>query len=208
LVSNVALILGVAGAHPHATAVRLAGLSGLLAGACSMALGEYVSMQGQKELFERELSVEREEIEAHPGGERKELQAIYMDRGVSAEVAGKMADELMSNSDVALDAHARDELGLDPEELGSPYQAAGSSFLAFAVGAFVPLISWFFLTGMLATIIAISVTLAASAGVGVVLGAYSGKSMFRSAARQVLLSATAAGITFGVGRLLGASGAA
>lgn len=206
LVSNVALVLGVAGAHPTAATVRLAGLVGLVGGACSMAIGEYISMRGQKELFERELAVESEEIAAHPRAERRELQAIYQDRGASAGVAGELAAELMEDRETALEAHARDELGLDPEELGSPVQAAVSSLASFALGAFVPLVAWFFLASSAAIWLSVGLTAVASAAVGAALGATAGRSVFRTSARQVLLAAAAAAITFGVGRALGTSG--
>lgn len=208
LVSNVALVLGVAGAHPAAATVRLAGLVGLVGGACSMAIGEYVSMKGQKELFERELGVERQEIESHPEGERNELEAIYQDRGASSEVASKIAGEMMRDNDTALQAHARDELGLDPQELGSPFQAAFSSLASFAVGAIVPLVAWFFLVGSEALWLSIALTASASAAVGASLGVFSGHSPVLSGTRQVLLAAAAAGVTFGIGRALGASGLA
>lgn len=208
LVSNVALVLGVAGAHPAASTVRLAGLVGLVGGACSMAIGEYISMKGQKELFERELAVESKEIESHPRAERRELEAIYEDRGASPDVARRLAAELMSDKGSALEAHARDELGLDPEELGSPVQAAASSLSAFALGAIVPLISWFFLAGSSALWLSVVLTGTASAGVGAALGISSGRSVTVSSLRQVLLAAVAAGITFGVGRALGATGVA
>lgn len=207
LVSNVALIVGIAGAHPAATAVRLAGLAGMVAGACSMAVGEYVSMRGQKELFERELRVERRELERAPRPERKELERIYRDRGVSSDVAAEVAGQLMDDPDSALDAHARDELGLDPDDLGSPWQAATSSFVSFAAGAVVPLLAWFFLTGLAAVVASVGLAAIASAGIGTFLGFEAERSPLRSAARQVLLMLAAAGITYGVGRALGASGA-
>jgi VIT1/CCC1 family predicted Fe2+/Mn2+ transporter len=208
LVSNVALVLGVAGAHPAASTVRLAGLVGLVGGACSMAIGEFISMKGQRELFERELAVESEEIEAHPEAERRELQAIYIDRGAAPDVAGEVAAQLMRDKGSALEAHARDELGLDPGQLGSPVQAGLSSFVSFALGAVVPLVAWFFLTGPAALWLSVALTATASATVGAVLGISAGRPAATSAARQLLLAAIAAGITFGVGHALGASGIA
>ena len=142
LVSNVALILGIAGASTDPSFVRLAGVSGLLAGAISMAAGEYVSLKAQAELVERELEIERISIAENPEAEEAELAAIYVERGLDPEQAGRVAAELMSDPEVALEVHAREELGVDPSQLGNPVAAATASFLAFAVGAFVPLVPW------------------------------------------------------------------
>src|SRR5947209_6900235 len=144
LTTNVTLILGVAGAAATtgASFVRLAGLVGLVGGAFSMAAGEYVSMKTQRELFERELEIERREIHRRPDNERRELEAIYRGRGVEPATAKELAREMMRDPDLALETHAREELGIDPAQLGSPVQAAVSSFLAFAVGAVIPLLPW------------------------------------------------------------------
>src|SRR5437588_7489256 len=145
LVSNVSLILGVAaGAHDLQGTVRLAGLAGLIAGAVSMAIGEYVSMTAQAELFERELELERHEIRRRPENERRELAHIYRARGVDPGTADELASQMMRDPDLALETHAREELGIDPNALGSPIGAAVSSFVAFAIGALAPLLPWLF----------------------------------------------------------------
>src|SRR3954470_15513753 len=144
LVSNVSLILGVAGANPAPGVVRLAGMAGLIAGAVSMAAGEYVSMRAQTELFERELEVERRELRRNPKAETAELSRIYESRGVRPTRARAMAEEMMRDEDLALETHAREELGIDPGSLGSPWSAAFSSFVAFTLGAIIPLLPWFF----------------------------------------------------------------
>ena len=142
LVSNVALILGIAGATSDPAVIRVAGVSGLLAGAVSMAAGEYISLKAQTELVERELQIERESIAENPEDETEELAAIYRERGLGAEEADQVAEVLMSDPDVALDVHAREELGVDPTQLGNPTGAAAASFGAFALGALVPLLPW------------------------------------------------------------------
>ena len=142
LISNVALILGIAGAGTDPSFVRLAGVSGLLAGAISMAAGEFVSLKAQAELVERELEIERISIAENPEAELAELSAIYVARGLDPDQAQRVAAELMSDPEVALEVHAREELGVDPNQLGNPAAAAVASFLAFAVGAFVPLVPW------------------------------------------------------------------
>src|SRR5437763_5434200 len=149
LTTNVSLILGVAGAAATTGSqfVRLAGLAGLIGGAFSMAAGEYVSMKAQSELLERELEIERREISRHPGSERRELAAIYRNRGVEPEVADELAREMMRDPELALETHAREELGIDPTSLGSPIMAAVSSFIAFSIGAIIPLMPWFFAKG-------------------------------------------------------------
>jgi len=140
LVTNVSLILGVAGAHPGGSIVRLTGVAGLVAGAFSMAAGEYLSMQAQRELLQRELEVERQSLRRAPEAERRELTAIYERRGLDPGLAAELVDEVMRDPDVALETHAREELGIDPGSLGSPWRAAVSSFVTFAVGALLPLL--------------------------------------------------------------------
>ncbi|MBT3747317.1 MAG: hypothetical protein HOK19_01650, partial [Actinobacteria bacterium] len=136
LVSNVALILGIAGASADPSMVRVAGVSGLLAGAISMAAGEYVSLKAQAELVERELAIERVSLAENPEFEIAELAAIYQERGLSAEHAETVARELMTDPEVALEIHAREELGVDPSQVGDPIGAALTSFAAFVIGAF------------------------------------------------------------------------
>lgn len=204
LVSNVSLVLGVAaGSHYAQGPVRLAGLAGLIAGAVSMAIGEYVSMTAQAELFQRELDLERREIKRVPEAERRELAHIYRSRGVEPETADELASQMMRDPDLALETHAREELGIDPKALGSPVGAAASSFVAFAIGALVPLLPWFFGGGR--SYVAASVILGAVAAlaVGGALARFTGRSVVWSASRQLLLSGAAAAITWGIGSAIG-----
>jgi VIT1/CCC1 family predicted Fe2+/Mn2+ transporter len=206
LVTNVSLILGVAGAHPAGSFVRLAGLAGLVAGAFSMAAGEYVSMQAQRELLQRELDVERKALRQSPDSEHEELTAIYESRGLKPELAQEVAVEMMRDPDLALETHAREELGIDPSNLGSPVKAAASSFVMFALGALLPLLPWLFASGSTAILVSVVVGAAASLIVGGTLGLVTGRSPLRSALRQLALAALAAGVTYGIGRLVGVSG--
>jgi VIT1/CCC1 family predicted Fe2+/Mn2+ transporter len=204
LVSNVSLILGVAGANPGPGVVRLAGLAGLVGGAFSMAAGEYVSMRAQTELLERELELERTEIRRRPELERQELAAIYESRGIKPDVAEELATEMHRDPNLALETHAREELGIDPSELGSPVQAAVSSFLAFAAGAVLPLVPWFFARGTAAVVASVVIAGLVAAGVGVGLSAFTGRSALRSALRQLAIAGAAAGVTFALGNAVGA----
>lgn len=206
LVSNVSLILGVAGANPAPGVVRLAGLAGLVGGAFSMAAGEYVSMKAQSELLERELEMERIEIHRRPEHERLELAAIYRGRGVPAETADELATEMMRDPDLALETHAREELGIDPNQLGSPVGASLSSFLAFAFGALLPLLPWFVAKGTGATVASVLLGAVAAVGIGIALSAFTGRSALRSAARQLAIATAAAGVTFAVGKAVGSGG--
>ncbi len=206
LVSNVSLILGVAGANPAPGVVRLAGLAGLVGGAFSMAAGEYVSMKAQSELLERELDLERIEIKRRPENERRELAAIYRERGVAPHTADELATEMMRDPELALETHAREELGIDPNELGSPRTASLSSFVAFACGAILPLLPWFFAKGAGATLASVVVGALASVGVGLALAAFTGRSPVKSAVRQLVIAAAAAGVTFAVGNAVGVGG--
>jgi VIT1/CCC1 family predicted Fe2+/Mn2+ transporter len=203
LVSNVALILGVAGAHSSAGAVRLAGLAGLVGGAFSMAAGEYISMRAQSELMERELDVEREAIHHDPEDERRELAAIYKSRGLDHEMAEELSVKMMRDPELALETHAREELGIDPTETGRPLQAAVSSFVAFAVGAFIPLLPWLFASGTTATLWSVVLGGVAAFTVGAALAIFTGRSWLWSAGRQLLISGVAAGITYGIGHAVG-----
>lgn len=207
LVTNVSLILGVAGAHPGGTVVRLTGLAGMVAGAFSMAAGEYVSMQAQRELLQRELEVERQALRRDPDTEQRELAAIYVDRGIEPAMARELAGRMMRDPDTALETHAREELGISPSRLGSPLQAAASSFVTFAVGALLPLLPWLVASGTTAVLATVAVGAVAALAVGAVLGAFTGRSVVRSAGRQLLLAAVAAAVTYGIGRLVGVSGA-
>lgn len=205
LVTNVSLILGVAGAHPGGSVVRLTGLAGLVAGAFSMAAGELVSMQAQRELFERELELERQAIAGRPHAERRELMALYERRGLDPALARDLVDEVMSDPEVALQTHAREELGVDPGSLGSPVLASLSSFIMFALGAFLPLIPWLFGAGGAAILWSVGIGGLAAAAVGAALGMLTGRSVAKSALRQVLVAAVAASVTYGIGRAVGVS---
>jgi VIT1/CCC1 family predicted Fe2+/Mn2+ transporter len=203
LVSNLALILGVAGAHASASAVRLAGISGLIAGSFSMAAGEYVSMRAQSELMLRELDVERQAIRRDPEIERRELAAIYESRGIDSEMAKELSVKMMRDPELALETHAREELGIDPARTGNPVQAAVSSFVMFALGALVPLLPWLFTSGTTAILWSVGLGAVAAFGVGAALAHFTGRSWLWSANRQLLISGVAAVVTFSVGRLIG-----
>jgi VIT1/CCC1 family predicted Fe2+/Mn2+ transporter len=203
LVTNVSLILGVAGAHPGGPFVRLAGVAGLVAGAFSMSAGEFVSVRAQSELMMRELEVERSALRRWPKDERNELLAIYERRGIDRAVAEEMVDEVMSDPELALQTHAREELGFDPDATGSPVQASISSFFSFALGAVLPLIPWLVGSGTAATIGSVVIGLVTAAAVGWLLGHMTGRSRWRTALRQVVVAAVAAGVTYGIGRAVG-----
>ena len=203
LVSNVALILGIAGAHASGGAVRLAGVAGLIAGSFSMAAGEYVSMRAQSELMQRELDVEALSIERDPEVERRELAAIYVSRGLDANMADELSGKMMRDPEIALETHAREELGIDPTKKGRPLQAAAFSFITFAVGALVPLIPWLITNGTTATIWSVVLGGAGALAVGAGLAHFTGRSWLWSAGRQLLILGIAAGVTFSIGRLIG-----
>lgn len=207
LVSNVALILGVAGAHPAAPFVRVAGIAGLIGGALSMALGEYVSMKAQRELFEKEIALEAHEIKTRPDFEKRELIQLYRRKGIPKEIAEEFVEHIMADPEVALHTHAREELGVDPGSIGSPIEASLASFGSFAVGAILPLLPWFFSTGTTGVLLTIILALIGTASVGVLLALFTGRSLFRTAVRQMFLSGVAAGITYLLGHLIGFSGA-
>lgn len=203
LVSNLALVLGMAGAGPAPSVVRLAGLVGLVGGAFSMAAGEYVSMRAQTELFQRELDLERIEIAHRPENERRELAQIYRSRGVASDVADHLASEMMADPDLALQTHAREELGIDPDALGSPVQASVSSFAAFAIGAIVPLLPWFFSGGRAAAVTSVALGAIAAIVIGVLLARFTERPLVVSAARQLLIAALAAGVPYAIGSVVG-----
>lgn len=203
LLTNISLILGVAGASPPSAVVLLAGLAELVAGAFSMAAGEYVSMSAQSELLQRELDVERRELERHPEAETRELAALYRIRGVDEADARRMAEAVMKDPLVALEVHAREELGLRPGKTGNPWQAAGSSFVTFSIGAVLPLIPWFFASGSLAAVLSIVIGAIAVLAVGWTVAIFTGRSRVRSALRQLAFATVAAGVAFGVGHLVG-----
>ena len=203
LVSNVALILGIAGASTDPTFVRVAGVSGLLAGAISMAAGEYVSLRAQAELVERELEIERRSIAENPEAETAELAAIYRERGLDPDHADQVAEGLMADPEVALDVHAREELGVNPTQLGNPMVASASSFGSFALGAFVPLVPWLGGGGNNAVWASVILGLSVAALVGAVLARLTERSVVRTVARQLLVVGGACGATYLIGTALG-----
>lgn len=205
LVSNVALITGVAAADAGGSSVLIAGVAGLLAGAASMAAGEYVSVKAQSELIEYELDRERISIAEKPQLETRELAAIYTKRGIDHDQAMQMAEAVHADPEVALEVHAREELGVDPSATGEPIGAALSSFVAFAIGAIIPLIPWLVGEGTAALVASIVLGLTAAAAVGVALAFFTRRSKLRTAARQVLLGSGACLLTWLIGSLLGAS---
>lgn len=206
LVSNLSLIMGVAGASVEARVVLTTGVAGLLAGALSMAAGEYVSMRSQREMFEYQIGLEREELATYPREEAEELALIYQARGMDADTARDAADTLIRSPQQALDALAREELGLNPDELGSPWGAAGFSFVSFAAGAVVPLLPFLMHVQSPHSVIAAGVLAAAAlAGVGALISLFTGRSALWSAVRMVLIGAGAAAVTFGIGHALGVS---
>jgi len=206
LVSNVSLIMGVAGAGQPNKIIILAGIAGLLAGAFSMAAGEYISMRVQREVFERLIHLEAHEIGSDPEAERKELAGLYEQKGLTAELAGRLADELMRDPKVALETHAREELGLDPHEgLGSPWAAAGSSFSTFCMGAIIPLAPFLFASGDAAVVTSAVLSLASLFGVGAGMSFLTGRKLYVSGLRMMLIGGAAAAITFGVGKILNVS---
>lgn len=206
LVSNFALIAGVAGGTAAAgsdnNAVVLAGLAGLVAGACSMAAGEYVSVASQSELAQAEIELERHELAQRPEAEQKELAETFHRRGLSVELADEVARELSRDFDSALEVHVREELGVDVHDLPSPVTASVSSFFSFAIGALIPLLPY--LLGAESLLPALVLSLVALFGVGVLVSRVTVRSWFYSGARQLVLGATAAGITFMVGSWVGA----
>ncbi|MDZ4277633.1 MAG: VIT1/CCC1 transporter family protein, partial [Dehalococcoidia bacterium] len=203
LVSNLALVMGFAGAQADAKFVVLAGVAGLLAGAGSMAAGEYVSMRSQRELFERQIALEETELLLAPEEERAELALIYRAKGVPPDEAEQLADRILEDKDIALDTLAREELGLDPAELGSPWGAAIGSFLAFALGAVVPVLAYFSGAGWLQFAISAVLSGLALFSVGVGVSLFTGRDSLYTGARQLGIGAAAAAITFGIGTAIG-----
>jgi vacuolar iron transporter family protein len=202
LVSNLSLIMGVAGATVANRFIILAGVAGLLAGAFSMGAGEYVSMRVQRELFERLLHIEAHELATVPEEEHEELRRIYEGKGIPPDLARQVTDVVMRDPQVALETHAREELGLDPDELGSPWGAAISSFFTFSTGAIIPLVPFLFGSGNAATLAAIAASGVALFSVGAAMSLLTGRRAWVSGGRMLLVGAVAAAITFGVGKLL------
>jgi VIT1/CCC1 family predicted Fe2+/Mn2+ transporter len=205
LVSNASLIFGIAGATGESGAILITGIAGLLAGACSMAAGEYVSVRSQREMYAYQIELEREELDQYPEEEAAELAKIYEAKGLPAAEARKVVDTLFADPQQALDTLAREELGLNPEALGSPSGAAISSFLSFALGALVPVLPFLFASGMPALSATIVLTGIALFGVGAAISLFTGKQAMLGGLRMLGIGATAAGATFLIGKLLGVS---
>jgi VIT1/CCC1 family predicted Fe2+/Mn2+ transporter len=203
LVSNASLILGVAGASSDARLVLLSGVAGLAAGAFAMAAGEYVSVRSQRELFEHQISLERDELKQYPEAEAQELAIIYAAKGLPQRQATRLAKQIVADPEQALDTLAREELGLNPSELGSPIGAAASSLFSFAAGAALPLIPFLLTSGPRALYTAIGVTCVALFAIGATLSLFTGRSAWHSGGRMLLLGAVAGAFTYGVGRLFG-----
>lgn len=206
LVSNFSLVMGIAGATSGQSGVLLAGVAGLLAGALSMALGEWISVKSSQELHENQMQLEMDELETNPEGEEKELALIYMAKGISEEQAHTMAKDIMLNIEHAHEVLVKEELGINPEELkGSAMEAAVYSFILFAIGAVIPVIPFFFTTGTTAIIISVACSAAGLFLIGSAITLFTGKSILFSGMRQVIFGLAAAAITFGIGKLIGVS---
>ncbi|HWD57839.1 MAG TPA: VIT1/CCC1 family protein [Stellaceae bacterium] len=204
LVSNFSLVMGVAGAEIRGSAILLTGLAGLIAGACSMAIGEWLSVNSSRELNQSQIDIEADELAHAPEEEKEELVLIYQAKGLDEAQARALADSLMANKDTALDTLAREELGIDPAELGgSPWAAAGSSFMLFATGAIFPVAPFFWLDGLRAVAASIVLSALALTAIGAGTSLFTGRSFAFSATRQLAGGLAAAAITYGVGRLIG-----
>ncbi|HZX56675.1 MAG TPA: VIT1/CCC1 transporter family protein [Ilumatobacteraceae bacterium] len=205
LVSNVSLVIGFAGAGAHSSVVRLGGIAGAIAGAISMAAGEWVSISAQNELVHRELAVERRELVHNTASETAELAAMYEGHGMTRQTALDAAADVMREPEAALAVHAREELGVDPDELGSPWSAAGLSLVCFLVGAILPVIPWFIGSGTPAVVASVVIGVIAAAIVGLLIGKFAERRIWWTAARQVLILLLACGVTYLVGKALGVS---
>lgn len=205
LVTNTSLVIGVAAANPGRHFVLLAGIAGLVAGAFSMAAGEYISMSIQREVYESQIRQEQAELHHNRQTELEEMITIFVAKGLKLDDAIRVADQVMSDPEVALDIMARDELGLNPNDLGSPWGAAISSFVSFAVGAFLPLLPFILGQGTTAFVAALIVAAVALAAVGAASARLSGRPMLVNAARSILIGGIATGITYVIGRFIGVS---
>lgn len=203
LISNASLILGVAGANADTGVLLLTGIAGLVAGAFSMAAGEYVSVRSQREMFEYQIGLEREELEHYPDEEAEELALIYAARGIELAAARSMAKALIADPAKALDTLAREELGLNPEDLGSPRGAALFSFVSFAMGAAIPLLPFLVAGGSWSLPVAIILSATALFGVGAAISLFTGRSALASGARMLAIGAAAGMVTWLVGRVVG-----
>ena len=198
--------MGVAGVTDGNKEVLLAGVVGLLAGALSMALGEWISVKSSQELYQNQMDLEKEELETNPAGEEKELALIYMSKGIEAEQAKEIAAKVMLDKESAHQILVKEELGITAEDLeGSPMEAAVSSFVLFSIGAIIPVIPFFFSNGMIAVFLSAGLSAVGLFGIGSAITLFTGKSIWFSGFRQVVFGLTAAAITFGIGKLIGIS---
>jgi vacuolar iron transporter family protein len=205
LVSNLSLIMGIAGATPDPKFILLSGIAGLLAGAFSMAAGEYISVQSQREVLHRQIALERAELAAIPEEEKEDLVGIYISKGIPEPDARRIADKIFEDPETALETLVREKLGLDATQISSPWSAAGGSFAAFCLGAIVPVIPYLFGGGTLILVITFVVSLAALFLVGALVSLLTGRSLLFSGLRQVGLGAAAAILTYVVGSVIGVS---
>lgn len=206
LVSNFSLVMGIAGATNGGAGVLLAGIAGLLAGALSMSLGEWISVKSSQELYENQMQLEMEEMEANPEGEQKELALIYMAKGIPQGQAHEMAATIMMDKSYAHEVLVKEELGITPEELkGSAMEAAVYSFILFAIGAIIPVFPFFLTTGTIAIAISVACSAAGLFLIGAGITLFTGKNIWFSGFRQVIFGLIAAAITFGIGKLIGVS---
>jgi vacuolar iron transporter family protein len=206
LVSNLSLVMGVAGATLNNHTVLITGIAGLLAGAISMALGEWLSVQSSRELFSHQIKIESAEIAQHPEEEIEELTLIYEARGLNRQQALTLAQSIISNKDSAVETLAREELGIDPGELGgSAWEAALTSFILFAIGAIIPLSPFIFFSGITAVYVSILFSIVGLYALGAVITLFTGKPVWFSGMRMVIFGLLAAAVTYAIGRLIGAS---
>jgi VIT1/CCC1 family predicted Fe2+/Mn2+ transporter len=206
LVSNMSLVMGVAGAAVSNNTILLTGIAGLLAGAISMALGEWLSVQSSRELNQRQIDLETEELEASPEEEKKELILLYQAKGMNIEEAKKLAEKAFENPQTAIDAIITEELGIDKEELGgSAWEAAIASFVLFSIGAIIPLYPFMFLDGKNAILLSLGSSVIGLFGLGAAITLLTGKSIMFSGLRQVSFGLAAAAVTYGIGSLIGIS---
>ncbi|MEO8083925.1 MAG: VIT1/CCC1 transporter family protein [Ardenticatenales bacterium] len=206
LVSNLSLVMGVAGAVPEGRLILITGLAGLLAGAISMALGEWLSVQSSRELYERQIRIEAEELAVAPEEEATELAMIYESKGIAPDQARAMADRIVAQGAVAIDALAREELGIDPNELGgSAWTAALTSFFLFSIGAVLPVAPFMFASGGTAVLASVALSAVGLFGIGAAITLMTGRSVWYSGTRQLIFGLSAAAVTYGVGRAFGVS---
>ena len=205
LLSNFSLVMGFAGAEAKPEYIILAGVAGLLAGSFSMAAGEYVSVSAQREVFEQQIAIEKEELEMSPKEEEEELSLIYQAKGIPEQEASRLAQRIIHNPMTAIDTLAREELGLDPAGLGSPWHAAISSFCAFVIGAFVPVAPYLLTAGTKAWIASASLSFFALFTVGAVLSIFTARGPLLSGARMLGIGLLVSAITYSVGWLFGVS---